>query len=316
MSWQEHHRMSEVYASHAEIAERRGDGHRARELYTVAAQSEESALAELGDDKPRTYGITAVSAVALRYKAGQLSEAQTLAYRSLGSGRLPKFAWRQLESLTDSIRIAQAGIIEDDAQMIVSVKGGDILPGAAPLDLILKHEQAIKSLIYRTAEHMHDFPYRRHGPPRKKIRDSYSPWMIQVEPGSYQYSVAVRTTKPPVKPIVGNGGYFVPHTPADVRSASDLFIVDNASPAMLVHHLTGILAVATESPIGGLSDIAPDPEYRRTFLRLIHSLSPDGIQFTQLEIRATNPGNPIILTPDTRWAIKEAIDACQIRDRH
>ena len=117
MSWLEYHRESERLASDGEIALHRGDGIRGREFYKRAAEAEEKALREVGDDKSRTYGITAVSAVSLYFKAAEWQIARDLAYRCLGSERLPGFAYRQLKDLLDSIKARQAGIDLDAAQI-------------------------------------------------------------------------------------------------------------------------------------------------------------------------------------------------------
>lgn len=117
MSWLEYHRESERLASDGEIALHRGDGIRGRGFYKRAAEAEEKALREVGDDKPRTYGITAVSAVSLYFKAAEWQSARDLAHRCLGSERLPGFAYRQLKDLLDSIKARQAGIDLDAAQI-------------------------------------------------------------------------------------------------------------------------------------------------------------------------------------------------------
>ena len=118
MSWLKHHRVSERCASEADVAARRGEVECAKDLYATAAKAESRALDELGDDKPRAYGIIAVSAVALYYKARLWQDAQELAYRSLGSGRLPKFAWRQIEDLLSSIKLEQMELDESHARRI------------------------------------------------------------------------------------------------------------------------------------------------------------------------------------------------------
>ena len=103
MTWLEHHRLSERHASDAAVARLRGEYARAKELSAIAAQHEARALDEVAPDKPRTYGITAVSAVALHFKAAEFPEAKDLAYRCLASRRLPEFASQQIEDLLQSI---------------------------------------------------------------------------------------------------------------------------------------------------------------------------------------------------------------------
>jgi hypothetical protein len=48
---------------------RAGDVNTAETMYRAAAEAEAQALAELSPEKQKTYGVTAVSAVALWYKA-------------------------------------------------------------------------------------------------------------------------------------------------------------------------------------------------------------------------------------------------------
>jgi hypothetical protein len=53
--------------------------------------------------KPRTLGITAVSAVSLLYKAGSLDEAEQLAHRVASDGAMPPFAVAELQALLQTI---------------------------------------------------------------------------------------------------------------------------------------------------------------------------------------------------------------------
>jgi hypothetical protein len=108
MNWAEHHGDSERLASEAGAAIRRGDLQLAAELFGSAAQAEVKALATLGPDKPRTLGITAVSAVALLYKAGELNEAERLAHHVSTLPGLPAFAIDELHGLLQAIGSRQA----------------------------------------------------------------------------------------------------------------------------------------------------------------------------------------------------------------
>ena len=107
MTWLKQHRLSEQYASDAEVAKLRGEHTQAQELYTIAARHEEASLDAIAPDKRRTYGIIAVSAVALHFKAAELAESRALAYRCLASQRLPEFASQQIEDMLKSIERAQ-----------------------------------------------------------------------------------------------------------------------------------------------------------------------------------------------------------------
>jgi len=88
--------------AHAEL--RRGASAEAESFFAQAAEAEEQALAQLiPADKPRTFGITAVSAVALWYKARELQRAESLAHSVLSKPSLPTFASDQLKGLLQAI---------------------------------------------------------------------------------------------------------------------------------------------------------------------------------------------------------------------
>lgn len=170
MTWIEYHRQSEGFASEAEIAVRSRQHSRALQLYAKAAQAEETALQYVEPSKQRTYGITAVSAVSLYFKASQYDLARNFAYRCLGSGRLPAFAIQQIDELLDSIKIEQAGVGLNGARILLSLAGGDLIPGGAPLDLVIAKAQKMKALLYRTTEYLKKIPHRRRGEPENTSR--------------------------------------------------------------------------------------------------------------------------------------------------
>src|ERR1700719_274534 len=154
MTWLTYHSESEMLASSAHEALRRHDSQRAGELFERAAQAEERALHALGTDKPRTLGVTATSAVALWYKAGKLDCAAQLAHQASAMAQMPKFALRDLRELLQAIWNEQAqreaGVSFVPGQVVVSVKGGEVVSGGAPLDVILDKVQIVQSLFYRT----------------------------------------------------------------------------------------------------------------------------------------------------------------------
>ena len=103
MTWLEHHRQSERFASGADVARVKGESARAKHMYGKAADAEARALEALDPSKQRTFGITAVSTVALYYKAAQLTLAESTAHRLLALDNLPKFARLQLRDLLQAI---------------------------------------------------------------------------------------------------------------------------------------------------------------------------------------------------------------------
>lgn len=288
MSWLEHHRASEEAAAQAEAALRGGDRSRARTLYAEAADAERQALSALDTSKTRTLGISAVSAASLYYKAARFRDAEAVALQWMASPDLPEFAKEQLRNLLQSIWSEQvrerAGVRFAPGQVMVSVKGGEVVEGGAPLDLIVEKVQVVQSLFYRTAEFLRNLPYRRHGPPTSEIRESFRPWLFQTAPGSYQFAVAVQEPR-----------------------QADLFKTAKPAPQEVADHLLRILRAGIDDPDEGLSELVPDPDYRGTYLKLTRNLAPKGKVFNQLEVRSSDESMAIKLEPETRKAVARAI---------
>jgi hypothetical protein len=288
MTWLEYHKRSEMYAAEAELAARSGDMIRARELYGRAAEAETHALAATDVSKSRTIGISSISAVSLFYKADQLDEAEMLAYRWLASRHLPAFASEELRTLIQSIwseRVRRlAGVRFMPGQVIVSVKGGEVVSGGAPLDLIVEKVQTVQSLFYRTVEFLRGLPHRKRGGPTKEIQDTCRPWLFQAAPSSYQFAVAVQ------EPVQGD--FFRPVEP---------------KPQEITGRFLRILQATSEAPEEALPEIVPDREYRGTFLKLARNLAPTGKTFGQLSIRSDLDPRSINLLPATRQAMTQAI---------
>ena len=108
MSWLSWHEKSEQFASDAHVVARQGDNDRALALFAEAAEAENQALSTLDTSKARTFGITAVSAVSLWFKAHRFAEAERLALRCLATGELPAFAVEQLRALLQAVWTAEA----------------------------------------------------------------------------------------------------------------------------------------------------------------------------------------------------------------
>ena len=289
MSWIEHHERSERLASQAEIAAREGRRDEAQALYARAADAEENAIADLDPLKARTLGVSAVSAVSLHYKANRLARAESVAAQWLGSEALPAFAKDQLRLLlpaiwSEQVRDDAGGWFAPEERVLISMHGGEIVSGGAPLDLIADTVEIVKSLIYRTAEFMNGLDHRGRGPPSRNIRESFRPWLFQTVPGSYQFAVDIRNEYRPE--------FFEPKLPSP-REVADRFLQ--------------ILRVGIEDPEEGLAEIVPPSDYRRTFLKLTRNLAPDGKSCDRLDIRSPAESQAVSLDPDVRRNLERII---------
>jgi len=102
MTWSELHSKSERIAIEAQLALKARNTKLAIDLYNQAAEFERQALEALDVSKIRTRGITAVSAVALWFKAGEYVNAEQLAYSMLADRNIPDFACEGLRNLVQA----------------------------------------------------------------------------------------------------------------------------------------------------------------------------------------------------------------------
>jgi hypothetical protein len=288
MSWADLHKQSERLASQAQMVSAQSPD-RARELYAEAAKLEAAAISELTPTKIRTLGITAVSAVALWFKARQFGEAQKLAYRLLANDALPPFAIEQLQGLLQSVWSEEvrktAGVKFSEGELLVSVSGGQSVTGGAPLDLVLTKVENIKSIFFRTVEFLQRLPHRKRGAAPIEVQNVCRPWLFQTVPGSYQFAVAIED--------LAQRTLFGPEIPT-VEEIKTTFV--------------SLVRESAHDPETALAERVPDKEYRGTFLKLTRALAPTGKDFAVLTIRQSSTDNdPVILTENSRKDINTVI---------
>lgn len=288
MSWDEHHSRSERLAAQGEQVARTGDRAAAESLYYQAAEAEAAALEALAPEKVRTRGITSVSAVALWYKAHELARAEQLAHRSLSGGDLPEFAKTQIRELLTLIwttRSAEAnGVRFVPGDVLVSVKGGDVVYGGAPLDLIVKKVEGVRAALLRTVEMLLGREFRRRGGPPADILSMFHPWLFQAPAGSYQFAVRVQQ-------------------PAQME------LWESQRPK--IDQITGtflqILHASATDPDVELEALVPDKQYREAFLNLSRNLAPTGRTFERLDIR--DAGAPAVVVASFEVETRKELNA-------
>lgn len=288
MSWLSYHQESEVLAAAAHDSLRQGQGAHAQELFRRAAEAESLALGDLDSTKSRTLGITAVSAVALWYKGGRLREAAQLAHEASAKAGMPEFALQELRGLLQAIwnedAQREASVSFVPGQVTVSVKGGETIPGGAPLDLIVDKVQLIQNMFYRTTEFIQSLPLRKRGLPSKELQEQCRPWLFQSVPGSYQFTVAVQKSR-----------------------QQELFHTGAPEPSVLVDTFLSIVRAASESPEDELSAIIPQEDYRATFLKMTRNLAPTGKIAETVEIRGAGDQTPVVLSSGSRKRLSDTL---------
>lgn len=298
MSWREHHEQSDGHAWNADIARARGDLAEAKRCFALAAAEEEAALESIDPTKSRTYGITAVSTVALYREAGWHSDAQRVAHTHLGAGKLPHFAQIQLRELIESLwyeaDAESAGIRLGRDRLEFSIKGTNIPRGTAPLALVKSVEHRAESFVQRVVEFHLGEPHRKRGAPSRMVREGHEIWIAHAIPGSYRFALTVR------QPLQAN-----------------MFAHADASSDAILERSMAILAAGVESPDEGLPELVSDDAYQASFLKLARELSPGqpstrghaplSSRFSHLEVRSRVSNHDVTLTKETRFSITEAI---------
>ena len=289
MSWNEHHSRSERLAADAAVALKSGNREDGERLYAEAAAAEIAALGALAPGKPKTLGITAVSAVALWYKARRFHEADSTAYRALGSMALPSFAIGQLQHLLQMSWTAAAAAASGrrfvPGDVLVSVQGGIVVPGGAPLDLIKQKVEGVQAILFRVVEMLLNRPLRRRGSPPLDIQEAFRPWLFHAPAGSYQFAVRIEEPK--------QLNFFGP--PFNIDAVTSTFF--------------DVLRASATDPDRALAELVPNDDYREAFLSLSRSLAPTGKTFSRLEISdASSPAaEPVTLETDSRQSLNAAL---------
>lgn len=288
MSWDEHHSASERLAAEAERAARLGDRAAAEELYRQAAKAEAAALDDVGREKSRTRGVTAVSAVALWYKAHDLTRAERLAHRCLATGDLPGFAQSQIRELLSLIWTTESaeatGVRFVPGDVLVSVKGGDVVYGGAPLDLIVKKVEGVQAALLRTVEMLLGREFRRRGGPPTDIQSMFKPWLFQAPAGSYQFAVRVQE-------------------PAQM----ELWESDRPKIDQITGTFLQILHASATDPDTQMEALVPNKQYRDAFLNLSRNLAPTGRSFERLDIR--DAGAPAVVVASFEVETRQGLNA-------
>ena len=108
---------------------------------------------------------------------------------------MPEFAVAQLKDLVQTMwgetALEQAGVRFIGDEVLVSVKGGQVVTGGAPLDLVLLKVDQVSRLFLRTVEWMVHAPHRKREAPNPEIEALCQPWVFQAAPGKLSLYKAV-----------------------------------------------------------------------------------------------------------------------------
>jgi hypothetical protein len=286
------HTLAERFAAEASLLLREGRREEARARYKDAAEHERRALGAIPPEKVRTRGIIAVSAASLLYKARLLEQAEQLLYGFLGDSSFHAEHRSQLRELLEVIwdeRALPAGTSYSAEEIRVSLRGGTVGYGTAPLDLALGKSTEIKNLLYRTAEWLGKEPFRRRGLPSKSILETVHARATQPAAGSYRFAIRLAES--------GQEG-----RAAGVTQCLFQFI-----------RLATSAASASRQQ---LQQLVPDPDYRLALLKLVRNVTPSESELSEVEltrvyradqVQAEEERQAVILDRESRYELSEFI---------
>lgn len=243
-----------------------GESEEAKRVFAEAAKHELEALAAVPPDKIKTRSVLSVSVASLLYKGGLLNEAELAIFRYLAEGDIDPWAEGQLRELLqvvmdERVLVSTLSRRYSGESITVSLRGGEIGAGTGPLDLILDKAVGFRSLLYRMAEWVGQFPLRQHGPPPRELQDLVYARAMEPAPGSYR--LEIRLTEP-VQP--------------------DLYQQTKVPPSLLSDSLFSFLERLTVGTPKDLEEFVPQPEYRRALLQLTRNVAPGGKRVKELGI--------------------------------
>ena len=166
----------------------------------------------------------------------------------------------------------------------MSVQGGVVVPGGAPLDLIKQKVDGIQAVMFRVLEMLLGHAPRKRGSPPVEITDLFRAWLFHAPAGSYQFTVRVEAPK--------QIDLFAKHP--EIEQVTSTFL--------------SILRASATDPERELAKLVPDQQYREAFVNLSRNLAPTGKTFERLEVRdASRPAmEPVTFEANSRRQLNAA----------
>ncbi len=296
----DHDQAQEISSAAARLL---ADGRRADAWakFSAAADLELRALRHVAPEKRRTWGILAVSAAALLYKARRYDEAENAIYGFLTEREIQPETRRRLRELLEVIWDEQAlppGFEYSGDEFLVTLRGGEVGAGTAPLDLVIEKNAEFRGLTTRAIEWQARRPFRRTGPADALVADRVQARATQPVAGSYRFLIRL---------VAPTQAVLFPDLPTvDIHGVADSVF------AFVRHAVTGGHSSAEE-----LKRLVPDEQYRSTMLKLVRNIVPTGRHVGEVEIARVTKVSPdaeavrssVLLTKSSRAPLSEMIRA-------
>ena len=184
----------------------------------------------------------------------------------MAAGELELWAERELRELLIVVgdeRLLMTNLARrySGESITVSLRGGEIGAGTGPLDLILEKASGFRSLLYRAAEWVGQFPMRHQGAPSKEVLE-----LVQAratEPAAGSYRLEIKLTEP-IQP--------------------NLFEPPRVAPTELSDRLFDFLRCLSRGTPEELEAVVPQPDYRKALLQLTRNIVPRGRRIQEVGV--------------------------------
>ncbi|MFB6263854.1 MAG: hypothetical protein ABEL76_09565, partial [Bradymonadaceae bacterium] len=148
----------------------------------------------------------------------------------------------------------------DATTVELSLDGGRIRHGLAPVRELWERECALDAIMTRIVEWLRDVDYRDSGGPRNRITESLGVFLGPSQPGSYTINA------------------FVAHKPVDDRQTD----LANLESSQVVEKYFELGTAARRGP-DSVEEKVEDADYARAFVDELETLAPDGEQVGTVE---------------------------------
>jgi hypothetical protein len=287
----ESHLRAQDIAFEAEILEHSGDLERARSKYAEAGSLEVIALRALNPSNLTTYGAIGVSAISLLYKGRRHGEAERVGHHCmlLKLDNYFKTEIRQLLNLIyDEQQLLERGFEYSAAETEVSLLGGEIGYGTAPIDVVLAKVTGFNLLCRRVAEWSASLPFRRSGPPSAELSRLLNLRVTQPVAGSYKFMVKFAQ-------------------PVEQRLfEAEHSLVPNRLPQMV----GALVRSAATGNVEAFTDMHDD--YRGAVLQLVRNIVPDGkdveeVRLSSLDLNRHANIDAVAILPSAKASVNSVI---------
>lgn len=277
MSWVVFHERAQKLSSDAQLKHAAGQRAASRALFAQAADLEVEAFSVVERTRVRTRSITAVSAAALLFKAKRLNDAERFLFKALADDDILSPQRKQLRELLESVSDEMAlphGASYSGEEIWVSLRGGDVGQGTAPLELALMKSAEVGHLLMRVAEWQRGDSFRVRGPGPRDLRSLVQARATQPSVGSYRF--AVRLVEP---------------------EQLDLGLVPSVDGRVVAESLFALISAACSQGAEAaerVRTLVPEPPYRQALLKLLRNVIPNDRTLREVELthvsRSTEKG--------------------------